>query len=83
MSAPLHCRQVEAFPTAVRATALGLCSTAMRLLSIATLGLSAAVARDAEPTPALLTLAALLSAGGLYATLLPMETAGARLAGDV
>ena len=55
----------------------------MRLFSIATLGLSAAVARDAEPTPALLTLAALLSGGGLYATLLPMETAGALLAGDV
>ena len=67
----------------MRATALGLCSTAMRLLSIATLALSAAVARDAEPTRALLTLAALLSGGGLYATLLPTETAGARLAGDV
>ena len=40
-------------------------------------------ARDAEPTRALLTLAALLSGGGLYATLLPTETAGARLAGDV
>ena len=73
---------VEAFPTTVRATALGLCSTAMRLLSIATLGLSAAGARDVEPTAALLTLAALLTGGGLYATLLPMETAGSRLAGD-
>ena len=55
----------------------------MRLLSVATLTLSAAAGRAAEPTRCLLAIALLLASGGLYAThVLPVETAGARLAGD-
>ena len=74
---------VEAFPTRVRATALALAITVMRLLSVATLTLSATVGRTAEPRPALLAIAVLLGLGGLFSLLMPVETSGARLAGDV
>ena len=66
---------LEAFPTAVRATAVAVTSAIMRFAAIGTVSASAAAASEAPPAHCFVFLSLALSVGLVIARSLPKETA--------
>ena len=70
---------LEVFPTEVRATAVAVTQSAMRVFSVATISTSSVLVGSTAPTTCLMAFSSCLCIGGALAIYLPKETANSAM----
>ena len=76
--AALYTFTPEAYPTSVRGTGVGMCTSLSSLAGIVA-PLFAGVFVDVDPSITLTTFVAMIAAGAVFSTMLPLETRGSQL----